>query len=228
MAGFPSIAPRSLDIIVGSQALTPYQWAAKLAPPDQLIPYKNAMLWLEGEVFGSQEEFLGQVERILQFQQAVNHRPTATIAPPTGIGPEPDPEPQSGGGWSAVKTKPKAPRKPKVRLNKQQLAAAIVDGCIDELHRVYQFAGPSLRISDVYADFNSKEFTYPALIGAIRTEIQKLRTPSQCGFNTKTSARFWAESSAGKANNFNFKVQVPDKSKPNGWSAQAQIHVLWQ
>lgn len=235
MAGFPSIAPRSLDIIVGSRALTPYQWAAQLAPNDKLIAYKNAMLWLEGEIFGSVDEFLGKVERIVKFQAEEIHQPTATTIPKLGEAAEKEDteeesstKPVKETGWEKIPKKKRKPKKPIVRLTRRQLAKAIVDGCLNEMRRVYSYTGPSLRISDVYSRFDPKEFTYPGLIADIRTEIQNLSIPSQCGMAAKTSARFWAESSAGKGKNFNFKVQEPDSGKPNGWSAKAQVHVLWQ
>jgi hypothetical protein len=107
------------------------------------------------------------------------------------------------------------------------VARAIVDGCLKELDRVFQYAGPSLKISDVYRAFNTKGYTYPALIGAVRDEIAKLAQPST-RYAAPKSARYNAAGSPGKGKNFNFKVQRKDSKAPNGWSAIAQIHVLWQ
>lgn len=230
MAGFPSIAPRSLDIIVGSRALTPYQWAAELAPGGKVVQYKNAMPWLEGEQFGSVEEFLAKVERVITFQEAETHQPTAATVPklpaPTETG---ESTAESGGdGWASAPKRKQKKKGPRIRLTREQLAKAIVERCLQEMKRVFSFTGPPVRISDVYQDFDKNEFTCAALIGAVRDEIHKLKIPSEHGFAAKKSARFWAESSAGKGKNFNFKVQEPDSSKPNGWSAVAQIHVLWE
>ena len=232
MSGFPSIMPMSGPITVGSECKSPYQWAALLAPKEdgKLVQYKNAMLWLEDETFGSREEFLAKVLRVIKFQEEENHKPTATVSVPSGIAAQEDDDEEDSGGWSTpVKNKKKKKAKgPVVRLTKEQLANAIVNACINELKRVFSYTGPSLNISSVYSGFKKDEFSYPQLIGAIRDEIVKLRSPSQEGFPVASSARYNAASSAGKAKNFNFKVQRVDKSKPNGWSAVAQIHVLWQ
>ncbi len=74
--------------------------------------------------------------------------------------------------------------------------------------------------------FSPGEFTFPGLIGAVRDEIAKLPAPST-KFAVPKSARYNAAGSPGKGKNFNFKVQRKDSSKPNGWSAVAQIHVIW-
>ena len=84
MSILPGMSEQSSPIRVGGESMTPYRWAAKLTS-DQLIPYKNAMLWLEGEDFDSVEQFLDKVKRVIAFQEAENHRPTATITPPTVI-----------------------------------------------------------------------------------------------------------------------------------------------
>jgi hypothetical protein len=51
----------SAPIGVGNETKSPSQWAAKLAPEGKVTQYKNAMLWLEGENFGSTDEFLAKV-----------------------------------------------------------------------------------------------------------------------------------------------------------------------
>jgi hypothetical protein len=230
MAGFPSIMPMSGPITVGNECKSPYQWAALLAPKEEgkLVQYKNAMLWLEDETFGSRDEFLAKVLRIIKFQEEEEHKPTATVSVPSGISAEEDDDQSDSDTWSTPVKKKKKAKGPVVRLTKAQLAKAIVDACINELKRVFSFTGPSLNISSIYSGFKKDEFTYPQLIGAIRDEIVKLRSPSQEGFPVSSSARYNAASSAGKGKNFNFKVQRKDSSKPNGWSAVAQIHVLWQ
>jgi hypothetical protein len=231
MAGFPTLMPLSLNIMVGSVIKSPYQWAAALAPDDKLIQYKNAMLWLEGEDFGSQSEFLAKVERIIKFQEEESHRPVASLPPPQ-IEPletseESTEESSSGGKWSTAKTsKPRKAKTPFVRWTRHQLAKAIVDGCVREMQRVFSFTGPSLSISTVYPQFTAGEFTYSRLIGAIRDEIEKLPSPST-KFGVPVSARYNAASSPGKGKNFNFKVQCKNSKAPNGWSAVAQIHVIW-
>ena len=223
----PLVASESLPVLVGSESRSAYQWAARLAPQGQVIPYKNAMLWLEGESFGSKDEFLAKVERIIKFQEEDSHRPTATVSVPVVI-PAEDDESTSEGEWTTKAAKPPKVKPLFVRWTKQQLAKGIVDACIREMKRVFSYTGPSLAIKTVYPQFSTTEFTYPALIGAIRDEIVKLRIPSEEGFPVGKSARYNAASSAGKGQNFNFKVQRKDSSAPNGWSAAAQIHVLWQ
>lgn len=225
--GDPVIMPMSDPIFVGVESKTPYQWAAALAPDGQVIPYKNAMLWLEGESFGSTGEFLDKVAKIIKFQEEEAHRPTATVTVPEKI-PLETAEPAVDTGWKSVPAPKRRTKAPFARWTKQQLAKAIVDGCVAEMKRVFSYTGPSLRISTVYPQFSENEFTYPALIGAIREEIVKLRTPSEEGFGVPKSARYNAAGSPGKGRNFNFKVQRKDSSVPNGWSAVAQIHVLWQ
>jgi len=227
MSAAPS--PLSDPILVGSESKSPYQWAAQLAPHEEgkLVQYKNAMLWLQGESFGSRDEFLAKVERIIAFQEEENHRPTATVEVPVQPAPPVD-ESGSDKGWTTTSAPKKAKNAPAARLTRQQLAKVIVDGCIREMKRVFTYTGPSMEISSVYPRFKKDEFTYPQLIGAIRDEIVKLQTPSQEGFPVPNSARYEAKSSAGKGQNFNFKVQRRDSSKPGGYSAVAQIHVLWE
>ena len=227
MATFPTLMPLSLNIMVGSVIKSPYQWAAALAPEGKLVQYKNAMLWLEGEDFGSVGEFLAKVERIIKFQEEETHRPVATTLPPLQPVESTEESGSDSGKWKSVKTsKPPKPKAPFVRWTKQQLAKAIVDGCVKELERVFSFTGPSLNISTIYSHFNPGEFTFPGLIGAVRDEIAKLPAPST-KFAVPKSARYNAAGSPGKGKNFNFKVQRKDSSKPNGWSAVAQIHVIW-
>jgi hypothetical protein len=226
MAAFPTTMAQSIPIRVGSDSKSPYQWAAALAPKDKVVEYKNAMLWLEGEDFGSQEEFLAKVHRVIEYQTKENHRPVASTAPPNQPVESIEKSDNDEGQWE---TKSRGAPKPKaafVRWNRQQLAKAIVDACIREMDRVFSFTGPSLNISTVYSSFQSAEFTFPQLIGAIRDEIAKLPSPST-RFAVPTSARYAAAGSPGKGRNFNFKVQKKDSSKPNGWSAVAQIHVIW-
>jgi hypothetical protein len=133
--------------------------------------------------------------------------------------------------WETAPKKTKKVKQARPTWSTQDLGSAIVDAAIRTLQTAgnFRFAGPSLRIADVYQDFPDKKglFTYPALIGAVRDAIALRGNPSTL-FAVKKSARYWAESSPGKGSNFNFKVQVPDTSKPNGYSAVAQIHVLWQ
>jgi hypothetical protein len=234
MSGFPMLMPKSLPIRVGTEYKTPYQWAAEFAPSEQLVQYKDAMLWLEGEEFASKEIFLDKVKRVLEFQEKEKLVNTNSVTVPEVIE-ETEETPSTSiskrdddKGW---KTTQKPKRKPKaqfVKWTRQQLATAIVDRCIEIFHRTFSFTGPSLDISDVYPQFDKNEFTYPALIGSIRDALNNVRGPSVEGFPVPRSARYWAESSAGKAKNFNFKVQKVDKLKPNGWSAVAQVHVLWQ
>jgi len=52
--------PGSTPIVVGSETTSPHQWA-KLAPEGKGTRYRNARLWLEGENFGSTDEFLAMV-----------------------------------------------------------------------------------------------------------------------------------------------------------------------
>lgn len=233
MATF-SVTPLSSQIRVGTEYKSAYQWAAKLAPTakpenratgtpavqDRLIEHKNAMLWLEGEDFASVDEFLAKVERVIEFQkQEQPHQPVATNPPPIepveSTGPS-----DAGGGWSTATAKVKKPKAQFVPWTTDQLAKAIVDRCVDELQRVCKFAGPSLDISDVYSRFSSKDFDPRRLLGAVRAEAQKLPQ--------RSPMRYWADGGPGKGKNFNFKLQKVDKSKPNGWSAIGQIHVLWQ
>jgi hypothetical protein len=61
---------------------SPYQWAAKLAPEGKGTPYNDAMLWLEGENFGSTDEFLAMLSRMIKFEEEKNHGATATLAVP--------------------------------------------------------------------------------------------------------------------------------------------------
>jgi len=223
MATFPTTMAMSLPIQVGTDSKSPYQWAAALAPEGKVVEYKNAMLWLEGENFGSQSEFLAKVDRIIKYQNEENHRPVATITPPVVVKETTTTDTDSGDdGWGTVKST-RRPPKPKVaflRWTKQQVAKAIVDGCVREMERVFSFTGPSLYIKDVYPQFDTKEFTFGQLIGAVRDELGKLPAPGK-------NQRYNAATSPGKGNNFNVKVQKPDKTKPNGWSAVAQIHVIW-
>jgi hypothetical protein len=231
MSTFPAIMPQSLPIRIGNEYKSPYQWAADLAPDGKLVQYKNAMLWLEGEDFESKDSFLTKVEKIVKYQESESHEPKASSPPPQQ--PEPKDEDSSGDkqpaseGFTAVATKPKKAAAAAVPWTRQQLAKGIVDGCLRVLDRSFRFAGPSLPISDVYAKFDTKAFTFPQLIGAVRDEIDKLPQPST-RFAVPKSARYNAAGSPGKGKNFNFKVQRKDSSAPNGWSAVAQVHVLWQ
>jgi hypothetical protein len=234
MATF-SVTPLSSQIRVGTEFKSAYQWAAKLAPAakpenratgtpavkDRLIEYKNAMLWLEGEDFASVEDFLAKVERIIEFQTAEHHQPVATNPAPTQPVESTDESDAGGAVWQSAKTtKVRKPKAQFVPWTTDQLAKAIVDRCVDELARVCTFAGPSLDISAVYSRFSSKDFDPRRLLGAVRAEAQKLPQPGRF--------RYWADGGPGKGKNFNFKLQKTDDSKPNGWSAMGQIHVLWQ
>lgn len=204
----------SQPIGVGGEWKSPYQWAAKLAPSDQLVSYKNALLWLEGESFGSEAELVDKIKRVIAFQNNQDSSPPETA--PTE------------GEWQSTRRRGgKKSSAPKARWTLAQLASAIVDAAIDAMKRTFDYKGPSLRISDVYSDFDKNEFTYPNLIRAVRAEITARPIPAK-QFGVPASARYWAETSAGKGKNFNFKVQKKDTSKPNGWSAAAQIHVLWE
>lgn len=234
-AVFPSTMPLSEPIRVGGEYKSPYQWAAKLAPdtPGALVEWKNALLWLEGEAFGSEDELSAKVRRILDF--LANERggalpPSVEIEPPekdekgsTSSSPS-----SSSGGWTTVgSSKPKRSSGPKPRWTRQQLAAAIVQQAMVIFDRCFQYAGPSLPISDVYARFDPNEFTYPQLIGAVRDALLDLPSPV-VSFGVPHTARYAAAGSPGKGRNFNIKVQRKDSSRPNGYSALAQVHVLWQ
>jgi hypothetical protein len=178
------------------------------------------MLWLEGEDFANREEFLAKVERVIKFQNAESHQPTASNHPPIQPLEKADESDSDGDGWTSKTKKPKKPKAQFVRLTVEQLAAAIVDGCLKEMKRVYSYTGPSLNISECYPQFDKHEFTLRMVLKAIREECMKLPQSA--------SARYWADGGAGKGNNFNFKHQKKDTSKPNEWSAAAQIHVIWQ
>jgi hypothetical protein len=200
------------------------------------LPIKTQCFWLEGEEFETKEQFLDKVKKILDFQQKEKLVSVIAVQTPSVESQEEEsdevtlPETTTRPAvpqFKTVKVKKPSTKKKVLRWTKSQLAAAIVDRCIAEMKRVLRFTGPSVRISDVYSGFNKNEFTYPALIGAIRDELQNIASPGVI-FPVGRKARFWAESSAGKGKNFNFKIQRPDKLKPNGWSAVAQIHVLWE
>jgi hypothetical protein len=212
-------------IRAGDVSKSPTVWAAQLAgkAPGELVEFKNAILWLEGQSFGSEEDLRDAVARVIAFQQDDARKPTAHVAVAADT---------TEDEWEAAPAKKtKKVKQPRPTWSAQDLGSAIVDAAIRKLQipSNFKFAGPSLRISDVYEDFAAKKgsFTYPALIGAVRAAIGQRGNPSAL-FPVKNSARYWAESSPGKGSNFNFKVQVPDKDKPNGWSAAAQIHVLWE
>lgn len=237
-AVFPSTMALSEPIRVGGEFKRAPQWAAKLAPnePGALVAWKNALLWLEGEEFGSEGELIHKVRRILDF--LANDRGGS---PPTEVEievpdpveePEPVIKPVSGpkpvdDGFTTVKSKPRAKNnEPKPRWTAAELAAAIVQEALNAFDRSFKYAGPSLSISDVYARFDPKEFTYPTLIARVRTVLTQLPSP-HTRYPVASSARYNAATSAGKGKNFNIKVQRKDSQAPNGYSAVAQVHVLW-
>lgn len=226
----PSIFPEitSQPIRAGGEFKTPYEWAAALAASEELVAYKDALLWIEGEEFGSREELLAKVQRIIEFQRNAQGGPPplpiqATSAKPTGGQPAPPND-----DWQTVSRPSRRPKAVLPRLNIQQLAAAIIQEALEKFTRTFSFAGPSLIISEVYPMFNKDGFTYPKLITEIRNELAKRPSPyTKFGAAPKT-ARYAAASGPGKGKNFNIKVQRKDPSAPQGWSAIAQIHVLWQ
>jgi hypothetical protein len=237
-AVFPSTMPLSEPIRVGGEFKRAPQWAAKLAPdePGALVAWKNALLWLEGEAFGSEGELLEKVRRILDFQANDRGGPPPTeveIEEPDPVDePEPVIKPVSGpkpkdDGFKTVKSKSRRKDdEPKPRWSAQQLAAAIVQEALKTFDRTFQYTGPSLPISDVYARFDPQEFTYPTLIARVREVLTALPSPSS-RFPVAHSARYNAATSPGKGKNFNIKVQRKDSLAPNGYSAVAQVHVLW-
>ena len=86
-----------------------------------------------------------------------------------------------------------------------------------------QFAGPGLRISDVYDRFETDAFTYPQLIHAVRQEIMRRPTPFALGLTSAKKAYFEAVSGPGKGRNFNFKVKRSAEDRALG-----QVHVTWE
>ncbi|GFM57917.1 hypothetical protein PSCICF_40950 [Pseudomonas cichorii] len=59
----------SEPIIVGTEFKSPYQWAAKIAPNNLLIPYKNTLLWLEGMAFNSIEDLEEKIKEVIYYQE---------------------------------------------------------------------------------------------------------------------------------------------------------------
>lgn len=226
---FPSTMALSEPIQVGAEFLRPAQWAAKLAPkdpPGSLIIWKNALIWLEGEKFGDQQELIATVLRVIDFQAQPQGGP-----PPLEVQVDP-PEPEAPEGKQDVvwQTQSKKVRKPKVAhvaWSATQLGAAIVQAALVKFGYSFRFAGPSLDINEVYQHFQPNDFTYPALIAKVRDALAALPSPNS-RFGVSSKAIYSAASSPGKGRNLNIKVQEPDKSKPNGYSAVAQIHVIWQ
>ena len=226
---FPSTMSLSAPIRVGAEFKSPYQWAAKIAPttPGALVEWKNALLWLEGESFGSEAELATKVTAVLDFLSRERGGPEPAEVEIEA--PEPEPEPKDDGpAWQTTgkPKKPKAAKEVKARWTIDELAEAIAQESIKIFDRTFAFAGPSLNISDVYERFDPKEFVSSRLIGAVRVALMRWPTPRSRGL--PASARYAAATSAGKGKNFNVKVQCKNPSVPNGYSAVAQVHVIWQ
>lgn len=238
---FPEVT--SEPIRVGSVYKSPYQWAADIAPEGQLLIYKDALMWMQGEEFGSLDGLKLQAKKAVAFladERGVNvdlsapfyqkkePEPTPIAIAPTVVAATPQPAATEDGGWSTVSKPTKQPKANREQLTVPLFATMVFDACLTELKRVYSFTGPSLRFSDVDERYKSLNMKYPTFISALRQEIAKRGQPTTYLGQATKGSRFWAESSPGKGKNFNFKVQYPDKKKPNGWSASAQIHVLWE
>ena len=219
---------QSDPIQVGSEFLRPVQWAAKLAPkepPGSLIVWKNALLWLEGEKFADKEELIAKVLKVIAFQAQPQGGPPPLVVEVDP--PEPEVLEDEPVVWHMKEKKVRKPKVAHVAWTAKQLGTAIVQQALVKFGHSFRFDGPSLNISEVYQHFDPKAYTYPKLIAKVRDALAALQPPNS-RFGVSSKAIYSAASSPGKGKNFNIKVQEPDKSKPNGYSAAAQIHVLWQ
>lgn len=246
---FPTLMSLSEPIRVGGEFKRAPQWAAQLAPtgPGDITKWKNALLWLEGEQFGSEQELVAKVHRILDYLENERGGPPPTeveLEPPEIEVEVPSKSPVIGGpppvvvvhlqppvddGFVTVKTRvKKATEEPRPRWSVDQLAAAIVQESLVIFGRTFTFAGPSLDISSVYARFDKTEFTAGALLNAVNDVLYALPSPYTRFGAAPKSARYRAAGGAGKGKNFNVKVQRKDQTAPGGYSAIAQVHVLWQ
>ncbi len=228
-AVFPTTMSLSAPIRVGAEFKSPYQWAAKIAPttPGAIVEWKNALLWLEGESFGSEAELTTKVAAVLDFLSKERGGPEPAEVEIEA--PEPEPEPKDDGpAWQTTgkPKKPKAAKEVRARWSIDELGEAIAQESIKIFDRTFKFAGPSLSIGDVYERFDTKEFDRDRLISAVRRAL--MNRPSPRGRGLPASARYAAATRRGKGNNFNVKVQCKDPSVPNGYSAVAQVHVIWE
>lgn len=131
----------------------------------------------------------------------------------------------SDDGWQVAGPKPKPSKAARPPLTVEELARRIADRAISEFNRVFSWTGPTLRVSELGNPSEIAALDQHAVRMALRNRLRTVDVAAEIPGQGLSSTRhaIWSTTGQelGKGDNFNIRVG------PNGGTAMAQIHVVW-